>query len=317
MERQFHDWLREHRSPPVDAAGSNRITNRCEVVTGIGDDGAVIDFAGQRLVITTDAIAEGTHFVRPKSDQGLVRVSVFERIGRKALAVSLSDIAAMGASPVAATLSFQCPKSLTIDDLKALYNGANQLATEFGLRIVGGDTNTWNEGLVVSSTVFGDRDRQLNGWSLDGAKLGDAIFVSGAFGGSIHGRHFDFEPRLRLAGYLANGYQVNSATDVSDSLTSDLMAIARASKVAMEIDLDAVPISDDVQASDAKSALEHALSDGEDFELIFTVAEEVAAQLEEVNDLPTSITRIGRVQKGPAALYDCKGQLVPISGYDH
>jgi len=317
MERQFHAWLQEHRSRSVDVDGSGRIANRCEVVTGIGDDGAVVDFAGQPLVITTDAIAEGTHFVLPESGQGQGRVAAFERIGRKALAVSLSDIAAMGASPVAATLSFQCPKSLTIDDLKALYDGADQLAEEYRFAIVGGDTNTWASGLVVSSTVFGDRDRGLTGWSLGGAEQGDAIYVSGAFGGSIHGRHFDFEPRLRLASYLAAGYQVNSATDVSDSLTSDLMAIARASDVAMEIDLDAVPISADVQASDGKSALEHALGDGEDFELIFTVTEEVAARLDKATDLPTPITRIGRVQKGSPALSDCKGQPIPVSGYDH
>ena len=316
MERQFHDWLRE-RQVQFEGSGSERVADSFAVVTGIGDDGAIVDFAGQPLVVTTDAIAEGTHFVLPELGEGPARVAAFERVGRKALAVSLSDVAAMGANPIAATLSFQCPKSLAIEDLKALYNGANQLATEFGLRIIGGDTNTWNDGLVVSSTVFGTRDRQLTGWTLDGAQLGDAIYVSGSFGGSIHGRHFDFEPRLRLAGYLANGYQVNSATDVSDSLTSDLMAIARASEVAMEIDLDAVPISGDVQASDGKSALEHALGDGEDFELIFTVPEEVAARLGKANDLPTPITRIGRVQEGPAALCDCKGQSIPINGYDH
>ena len=200
MEHQFHNWL---RSQPHGAASVTNVS----INTGIGDDAAVIDFASQPLIVTTDAIAEGTHFWIPKreSDQGPSRVAAFERIGRKALAVSLSDIAAMGARPVAATLNFQCPKTLTLEDLQALYNGTSRLATEYGLAIVGGDTNTWQDGLVVSSTVFGTRSPEQTGWSLNGAKPGDVIYVSGEFGGSIHGRHFDFEPRLALASCLATG----------------------------------------------------------------------------------------------------------------
>ena len=270
-------------------------------------------------MITTDSIAEGTHFHLPnrQQDSEAERTAVFKRIGRKALAVSLSDIAAMGANPIAATLSYQCPKSLTITDLQALYAGAEKLAAEYNLDIVGGDTNTWADGLVVSSTVFGTRNRQLSGWSLDGAQDGDAIFVSGTFGGSIHGRHFDFEPRLRLSSHLAEHYQVNSATDASDSLTMDLMAIAKASGVSFKIDLDSVPISDDVQPSAAMSMLEHALSDGEDFELIFTVPPDVKTQLQNATNLPTAITKIGRVKTGSPGLYDLKNKPIPIHGYEH
>ena len=312
MEHQFHNWL---RSQPHGAASVTNVS----INTGIGDDAAVIDFASQPLIVTTDAIAEGTHFWLPKreSDAGPSRVAAFERIGRKALAVSLSDIAAMGAQPVAATLNFQCPKTLTVDDLKALYNGASKLATEHGLAIVGGDTNTWQDRLVVSSTVFGTRSPKQTGWSLNGAKPGDVIYVSGEFGGSVYGRHFDFEPRLALAHYLATGYQVNSATDASDSLTSDLMAIAQASGVAMEINLNSVPISPDVQESEDESSLDHALTDGEDFELILTVSPEDAAKLDQATDLPTPITRLGWVQTGSPALYDTQGQLIPVSGYEH
>ena len=312
MEHQFHHWL---RSQPQSTASATNTS----ITTGIGDDAAVIDFAGQPLIVTTDAIAEGTHFWLPKreSDAGPSRVAAFERIGRKALAVSLSDIAAMGAQPVAATLNFQCPKTLTGGDLKALYNGASKLATEHGLAIVGGDTNTWQDRLVVSSTVFGTRSPKQTGWSLNGAKPGDVIYVSGEFGGSVYGRHFDFEPRLALAHYLATGYQVNSATDASDSLTSDLMAIAQASGVAMEINLNSVPISPDVQKSEDESSLDHALTDGEDFELILTVSPEDAAKLDQAKDLPTPITRLGWVKTGSPALYDTKGQQIPVRGYEH
>ena len=312
MEHQFHNWL---KSQPQGATSVTGIS----INTGIGDDAAVVDFAGQPLIVTTDAIAEGTHFWLPKreSDAGPSRVAAFERIGRKALAVSLSDIAAMGARPVAATLNFQCPKTLTVDDLKAIYNGASKLATEHGLAIVGGDTNTWQDRLVVSSTVFGTRSPKQTGWSLNGAKPGDVIYVSGEFGGSVYGRHFDFEPRLALAHYLATGYQVNSATDASDSLTSDLMAIAQASGVAMEINLNSVPISPDVQESEDESSLDHALTDGEDFELILTVSPEDAAKLDQAKDLPTPITRLGWVQTGSPALYDTKGQQIPVRGYEH
>ena len=186
----------------------------------------------------------------------------------------------MGAQPVAATLHFQCPQTLMFEDLKALYSGAAKLAAEYNLTIVGGDTNTWQDRLVVSSTVFGTRSPEQTGWSLNGAKPGDVIYVSGEFGGSVYGRHFDFEPRLALAHYLATGYQVNSATDASDSLTSDLMAIAQASGVAMEINLNSVPISPDVLESEDESSLEHALIDGEDFELIFTVPPEAATKID-------------------------------------
>ena len=312
MEHQFHAWLKSQDS-------STPAATNVSITTGIGDDAATIDFAGQPLIVTTDAIAEGTHFLLPKRelDQGASRVCAFERIGRKALAVSLSDIAAMGAQPIAATLTFQLPKTIDFDDLKALYNGANRLAADYGLAIVGGDTNTWENGLVVSTTAFGTRDAKLTGWSLDGAKPGDVIFVSGEFGGSIHGRHYDFEPRLRLAKYLAGRHRVNSATDASDSLTSDLMAIAQASQVAMEINLNAIPISPDVQASDDQSALDHALTDGEDFELIFTVPANVADELDIAQDLPTPITRIGKVQTGSPALYNTAGQPITVSGYEH
>ena len=318
MEHQFHDWLKSKSSTGSLSIGGLRFAASRRVVTGIGDDAAIIDFAGQPLVITTDAIAEGTHFnlLDQAEDSDLTRAA-FERIGRKALAVSLSDIAAMGATPIAVTLSFQCPESLVIENLKALYNGAARLAAEFDLEIVGGDTNTWADGLVVSSTVIGTRKPELTGWSLDGAKDGDAIYVSGAFGGSIHGRHFDFEPRLRLASHLADHYQINSATDATDSLTVDLMAIAKASGVSFAIDLDAVPISTDVQASDSKSALEHALSDGEDFELIFTVSPEVETRLDQATDLPTQITKIGRVSVGSPALCDMKNDPISVSGYEH
>jgi len=319
MEHQFHEWLKSKTKTNPSLTQQQIPADSYSVIAGIGDDAAVIDFAGQPLVITTDAIAEGTHFRlsdRPKNPDS-VSLSVLERIGRKALAVSLSDIAAMGANPIAATLSFQCPKFLTIDNLKALYDGAGRLAAEFEVAIVGGDTNTWDGGLVVSSTVFGTRNNDLTGWSLDGAQDGDVIYVSGAFGGSIHGRHFDFEPRLRLANHLAANYQINSATDASDSLTMDLMAIAKASGVSLTIDLNAVPISEDVQASQETSALEHALSDGEDFELIFTVAPEVAIRLDQATKLPTPITKIGRVSVGSPGLRDLNNNPIPIRGYEH
>ena len=318
MEHQFHDWLRSQTSVSPSSAGSHHRSG-IRVTTGIGDDAAIIDFAGQPLVITTDTIAEGTHFLLPDRSKSseTIAPALFQRIGRKALAVSLSDIAAMGAAPIAATLSLQCPKSLTIDDLQALYSGAAGLAAEFELEIVSGDTNTWTDGLVVSSTVFGTRNSKLTGWSIDGAQDGDSIYVSGEFGGSIHGRHFDFEPRLRLAKHLGERYQINSATDASDSLTMDLMAIAKASDVSFVVDLNAVPISDDVKASEGKSALEHALGDGEDFELIFTVPPKVTTQLDQATDLPTQITKIGRVSAGAPCLYDLNNRPIPIRGYEH
>jgi len=304
MEQEFLHWLRQESNDNTD-----------EVIVGIGDDGAVLKSSNRDLVIVTDTIAEGTHFVLPANLAE--RRCMLPSIGRKSLAVNLSDIAAMGAEPHAATLNFQCPRTFDLQTVRRLYKGCTNIAKQFGVKIVGGDTNTWDGPLVVSATVIGSRANGQSGWLLTDAVPGDAILVSGEFGGSIHGRHLTFDPRLKLAQHLVSNFRVHAATDASDSLTADLMAIATSSNVQMELNLAAIPISKDVEETESQKRIAAACQDGEDFELIFTVNEAIATKILADATLPTPVTRIGTVIAGPPQLVTIKGKLIPVIGYQH
>jgi len=288
------------------------------VIVGPGDDGAVLGCAEDRsIVIATDTIAQGTHFD--------LEIHSLESVGRKALAVNLSDLAAMGSRPDSAVLNFMLPNSFGIGEAKAIFSGASQLADQFGVAIVGGDSNRWDGKLVVGATVLGSRATSETGWSIAGAKPGHAILVTGEFGGSIAGRHLTFEPRVDLANHLARNYQIAGATDASDSLSLDLNAIllASSSSLGADLDLDAIPISNDVQESDPSKRLNHALTDGEDFELILSVSGEQADLIladQWISQNNVTLTRIGTFtdqHNQIRAIVDGKTIAIPPKGYVH
>jgi len=265
MEHEFHQWIKQQFNPPAPTSCNG------PVILGPGDDGAVLGCDQDRsIVIATDTIAQGTHFD--------LEVHSLESVGRKALAVNLSDIAAMGSNPEFAVLNFMLPSNFGLVEAKAIFRGASQLAEQFGVAIVGGDSNRWDGKLVVGATVLGSRATSETGWSIAGAKPGHAILVTGEFGGSITGRHMTFEPRVDLANHLASNYQIAGATDASDSLSLDLnaMLLASSSPLGANLDLDAIPIASAVQEPDPSKRLNHALTDGEDFELILSVSAEQA-----------------------------------------
>ena len=269
MEHEFHQWIKQQFKPPATNSGKD-----WPVLVGPGDDAAVLGCLEDRsIVIATDSIAQGTHFD--------LEIHSLESIGRKALAVNLSDIAAMGSKPETAVLHFQLPRTFGIEEAKLIFNGVSKLADQFGVSIVGGDSNRWDGKLVVGATVLGSRSVSQTGWSIGGAKPGDALVVSGKFGGSIHGRHMTFLPRVELALHLADKYQINAATDASDSLSLDLNAMLSASDLALgaDLELEAIPISDQVQETEPAKRLNRALTDGEDFELILAVAPDQVDQL--------------------------------------
>ncbi|MFT5304318.1 MAG: thiamine-monophosphate kinase [Mariniblastus sp.] len=302
MEHDFHCWLKKRTLNHV---------HRDRVQVGMGDDGAVLAPSNLSIVVVTDTIAEGTHFDLSQHDLSLV--------GRKALAVNLSDLAAMGAQPSSAVLTFMLPRNWTslnfphqsnpeildadsttthagstgLIAAKQIYQGINKIAEEFDVAIIGGDTNTWNGPLVVGATVMGYREPTQTGWSIGGVQPGDKIVVSGSFGGSIHGRHLSFTPRVKLANYLVEHYAIGAATDASDSLSLDLATLASSSNVGINLDLHAIPISSDVRASEHPAALHHALTDGEDFELILAVCPAQIDRLMADNNLPCKLTVIG------------------------
>ena len=298
MEHEFHHWLKQlpqNESP--------------EIRIGIGDDAAVLSRSDYDSVITTDTIAEGTHFD--------LSVHSLELVGRKSLAVNLSDIAAMGAEPTSAVLNFMLPRTFGFDEAKLLFDGIQNLASEFNVAIIGGDTNTWNGPLVVGATVIGKRKPTETGWTIDGAKNGDALFVSGSFGGSIHQRHLSFQPRVELARYLSENYQINGATDASDSLSLDLSTMLKQSGLGVSISRNNIPVSPDVTETDFDKRLHHALSDGEDFELILAVPTSDVDRLTSDANLPTPLTMLGNFTNQHQDIRDEDGSTITPKGYEH
>jgi thiamine-monophosphate kinase len=246
------------------------------VVTGAGDDCAVLDLGvpDKLLLFKTDAVVEGVHFEKGAPP---------EKIGRKALARCLSDIAAMAGTPTAAVVTLGLPEHFKPDTIEKIYDGLNHLAKKHGVAIVGGETTASPEHLFISVALLGtvSRGKQI---LRSTACPGDAIFVTGELGGASAGRHFDFEPRLDEARWLAEHFSVHAMIDLSDGLAGDLRHILNASGAGAELKKSAVPISrvaKEIARKNpfGKTPLAAALSDGEDFELLFTVAAGDAVKL--------------------------------------
>lgn len=252
-------------------------TNR-HVAVGVGDDCAVLEAgtgdAPQQLLFKTDAVVEGIHFTKDTPPGS---------IGRKALARCLSDIAAMAGTPTAALVTIALPKRFAPEFVESVYAGLSTLAREHNVAIVGGETTTNPERMLISVSLIGFVPR---GKAIlrSGAKVGDAIFVTGELGGSLAGKHLDFAPRLAEARWLAGHFPIHSLMDISDGLAGDLRHILTASKVGAELLKNAVPVSRAAKeiskkGDAAKPAFVAALTDGEDFELLFTIASKHAVPL--------------------------------------
>jgi thiamine-monophosphate kinase len=305
MEAEFLGWL------------AGRLIGHENLPVGPGDDAAVLQFAQQnRCVVTTDLLTDGVDF--------RLADAAPQRIGRKALAVNLSDLAAMAARPVAVLISLALPRDGALELAKELYEGLLPLAAEFGVAIAGGDTNTWDGPLVLSVTAIGvptEKGPLLR----SGAKPGDRILVTGHFGGSILGKHFDFQPRVVEALALHSGYELHAGMDVSDGLSLDLARLAEASGCGALLDLSAIPISQDAialcqQSAEGQSALDHALGDGEDFELLLAVPPDSAARIIAKQPLDVPLTDIGEFVAQPGLWARSGGdRLQPLApqGYQH
>jgi thiamine-monophosphate kinase len=246
------------------------------VITGPGDDCAVLDLGlpDDYILFKTDAVVEGVHFTSATPP---------DKIGRKALGRVLSDIAAMGGTPSAALVTLGLPPHYQVPMVEAVYQGLNALATEWKTSVVGGETTTNPGGMLLSIALLGTvaKTRCIH---RSGAKPGDAIFVTGQLGGSIAGKHLDFEPRISEGLWLAKHFEIHAMIDLSDGLGGDLKHILRASGVGAELSTAAIPISREAKLqakmeSSAKPPLLAALTDGEDFELLFTIASRLAVPL--------------------------------------
>src|SRR5262245_33697204 len=206
------------------------------VPIGIGDDTAVVHFTpGCDVLVTTDMLLEGVHFDLSHTPARLV--------GRKALGVNLSDIAAMAGTPVATVVALGIPERFERSEAEELFRGIQQLAAEFGVAIVGGDTNRSRDSLIVSITLVGEAGPR-GPIRRSGAQPGDWIVVTGSFGGSILGKHLTFTPRVREAGILRERYGLHAMIDVSDGLVADLGHILEESGCGAVLQANAIPISD-------------------------------------------------------------------------
>jgi thiamine-monophosphate kinase len=283
---------------------------------GIGDDMAEIRLAEDvSVLVTTDMLLDGVHFD--------LRKASLQQVGYKAMAVSLSDCAAMATVPIAAVVSVALPGGFGQEELKQLHSGIVSAGDKFRCPLVGGDITCWkgSEPFAISVAML---SRRAVGKPIrrSGAKVGDVICVTGSLGGAVArqdgGKHLEFEPRVREALQIAQMVVVNAMIDISDGLSSDLNRICRASNVGAVINAEQIPISDEARARE--NPLDAALNDGEDFELLFTLSPDACEKLLNNWNWPVLITQIGAVtDSGKMQMKMRGGQIVPLEpkGYDH
>ena len=303
---------------------------------GIGDDCAVLACENSRVrLITSDLMVEGVHFVVEGSDPG--------GLGHKLLAVNLSDVAAMGGEPREALISLAIPPELDVGYMERVYHGLRGLAARFGVNVVGGDTTRSTGPLVMNLTLTGEMDQDRVCYR-SGANPGDLIYVSGTLGDSAAGlklalgesvglsnadreillcRHHRPEPRVALGRALAASGAVTAMLDLSDGVASDLRHICRQSGVSAVIDGTAIPVSTAFrrfrELSDT-GAHNLALSGGEDYELLFTVAHGGRDDVEALAAGP-GIACIGRIVSGDGRIYleNAQGPRTELEarGFEH
>ena len=234
-----------------------------QVYKGSGDDCAVIAFDKKRYqLFTCDILVSGVDFT--------VKDSPYF-IGRKALSVSVSDIASCSGLPRYCLVSLAMPKNTSVEFIDKLFKGVLSIAKEYNINIVGGDISSAGQ-LVIDVCMSGIVEKKYLTLR-SGAKIGDIIFVTGELGGSIRGKHLRFKPRLKEARFLAKNFKVNSMIDISDGLASDLGHILEQSSAGAVIYEDLIPISKEAYS------LSEALYMGEDFELLFTLSRKEAKKI--------------------------------------
>jgi thiamine-monophosphate kinase len=288
MELDFIRWLREH--VPTDPRAK----------LGLRDDAALVSLAGNpEIVVTTDLLTDGVDFRVGHDD--------LRRIGRQALGANLSDLAAMAAKPLAAFVSVALPHDgpagqRPLEMAIGLYEGLLPLAREYDIIIAGGDTNTYDGPLVISVAAIG-QPLKCGALTRSGGNPGDWLMVTGSLGGSLLGHMFDFTPRVREAILLHERYQLAAGIDISDGLALDASRIAEASGCGALIFMDRVPVSPDAMelakrdgAGDRETAaLQHALGDGQDFELLFSVNPTTAEAILRDRPVDCQLTNVGEL----------------------
>jgi thiamine-monophosphate kinase len=267
----------------------------------------------EKLLVTVDQLLDGVHF--KLAEHGPMNA------GGKAMARSLSDIAAMAALPIGAVVTVALPKGFSRDDAEALHRGMRKAGEKFRCPIVGGDIGVWGGPLAVSVTVFG-RPAGIKPILRSGAKVGDSVCVTGSLGGAWKTqRHLKFVPRIHEARTLASRHEIHAMIDISDGLAADLGHLCDASGVGAEIQAEAVPIHAELKApAGDPAALSAALGDGEDYELLFALPAPQAEMLLRDQPLTVKVSRIGAIVEGKGlTLIREEGKKEPIDprGWEH
>jgi thiamine-monophosphate kinase len=298
-EFAFIDWVR--RQTPTDP----------RVLIGLGDDAAAVRLSGDSCLITTDMLLEGSCFRLAEAGP--------RAVGRKAMAVNLSDIAAMAGRPVAAVVSVGLPRQDGRALAEELYRGLRETADAFSTVLVGGDTNSWDGALVISVTLLGEATPR-GPVRRRGAKPGDWLLITGPLGGSILGKHLTFTPRVHEALSLHAVADLHAMIDISDGLAGDLAHICEESGCGAVLRAGDIPISDAARRmTDKRTPLDHALADGEDFELLFAVSPDDGRRLLATQPIAgITLTAIGEcVDKGLWLETDGKRAPLEPRGYVH
>lgn len=277
------------------------------ITKGIGDDCAVVFRDGVYELFSTDCLVEGVHFKLSECD--------LYWLGWKLVAVNISDIAAMGGAPKGILLSWAIPIGFDEKKLELLSQGIADCAKEFGAFVMGGDTSKSLRDLFLNVAIWGQMTKTPIYRS--GAKSDDQVFVTGKLGGSILGRHLKVRPRIKEMQWLCD-FGINSAIDISDGLIGDLGHIGEDSRLFFELTEANIPIhADAIQLSQktGKSPLFHAMLDGEDFEIAFTVTPKSVPQLLKSWPFESPLFLIGKMKKtGPNLIIDKQGQVQTIEG---
>lgn len=315
----------------IDLIKKDTIVDPANVVAGIGDDAAVyIPGQGCMELLTTDMLVENVHFDLSKTTPW--------QLGYKAVAVNLSDIAAMGGRPRHAVVSIGLPPQLSVEFVVGLYQGMKEICREFSVNIVGGDTVSSPHGLVINVALVGDVEPS-GLLKRSGARVGDVVAVTGTLGNSACGLDLlfssgweDYEfawplvtahltPRPQvLVGQKLAGWGATGADDISDGLASEAHELARASELGIRLYAEKIPLSSDLaKAANLlnKRPIDYALFGGEDFQLVFTISHEQFTRLPQ-SQVPFTI--VGEVINGQGVfLVEESGNSVSLEpkGYNH
>lgn len=309
---------------------ANRVARRKSQsgdIVGIGDDMAILRTGHATVLAAADMLLDGVHFDS--------RRHAPQQIGRKALAVNLSDCAAMAVRPWCALVSVALPMDWPMELAQGLFEGIAELSDAFDCPVSGGDTNSWGKPLAIDVTILATPWDGIRPVERRNARPGDAIFVTGRLGGSLAQHHLSFTPRVQEARQLATalGEDLHAMMDLSDGLSTDAPRMARASGVGMEFDksqlLKVASEASRMKASSDEELIADIVGDGEDFELLFTVKSDrlgdVPARLASDADggnksAATPVTRIGTVIDEPGIwLRSTDGNRCPMAptGWQH